>query len=96
MFPPCLGDRAEPDRARRGQVSLIYAGELRWHLWLSIRIMKNILITRRECNLAGVISDITTQDDTIYIEKAGQASSHLLGEPEKMEILIIYCEIQNL
>ena len=44
--------------------------------------MKNILITRRECNLAGVISDITTQDDTIYIEKAGQASSHLLRELE--------------
>ena len=50
---------------------------------LSIRITKNILITRRDCNLA-VISDITSQDDTIYIDKAGttlQPSSQLgMGE----------------
>ena len=58
--------------------------------------MKNILITRRDCNLA-VISDITSQDDTIYIDKAGTTIQHCSqgegGEGGgKMEILIIYCD----
>ena len=57
---------------------------------LSIRIMKNILITRRDCNLA-VISDITSQDDTIYIDKALLSGGGRRGGG-KMEILIIYCD----
>lgn len=59
--------------ARPGQTKLCRGVKVA--IILSIRIMKNILITRRDCNLA-VISDITSQDDTIYIDKAGTTIQH--------------------